>query len=117
MVHRNRRGQDDITNEMLKNTGPKFVAELLKVFQGCQAALWTPPSWNFEVVKLLCKGGSHKCLDNYRGISLTSTIGKVFARILTARLTDEVKKRKLLPENQGGFRIGRSVEDNVFVLN
>jgi len=110
-------GQDDIPNELLKNGGECMGKALTSIFQACQEAGWTPPEWNVEVVKLLHKGGPREVLDNYRGISLTSNVGKVLAGILVARLNKEIENRGLLPEGQAGFRVGRSVEDNIFILN
>jgi len=109
-------GPDSIANEMMKNGGESLHRALTKMFRLCQEAQWTPPDWNVEVVKLLHKGGPQEDLGNYRGVSLTSNIGKVFAGIIATRLSKEVEERGLLPECQAGFRKGRSVEDNLFVL-
>ena len=87
---------------------------LTSIFQACQEAGRTPPEWN---VKLLHKGGPRESLDNYSGISLTNNIGKVLAGILVAWLNKEIENRGLHPEGQAGFRVGRSVEDNIFILN
>ena len=54
-------------------------------------------------------------LNNYRGIALSSTVGKVFERVLDGRLR-EVVEDGVLKETQGGFRSGRSCADQVFVL-
>ena len=47
-------------------------------------------------------------LDSYRPISLTSTILKVMEHPVTNRVRYEVETRRLLSENQAGFRSGRS---------
>ena len=42
--------------------------------------------------------------NSYRPISLLSTLGKLFERILAARLTSFVNRQHLLPHTQFGFR-------------
>ena len=59
----------------------------------------------------LCKnkGGKGDC-NNYRGTTLLSMAGKIFARILLKhlqRLADGI-----LPDTQSGFRAGRSMTEN-----
>lgn len=36
---------------------------------------------------------------------------------MRSRLEKEIEEKKLIPESQGGFRKGRGVMDNVYVLN
>ena len=54
--------------------------------------------------------------DNFRGISLTSTVSKVLCMILNARLTDVVEGEGLIAEEQGGFRKQRGCRDQVLML-
>ena len=51
--------------------------------------------------------------DNYRGVSLLSIAGKIFARILS-RLVPHLDTHNLIPENQCGFRKGRGTTDMIF---
>ncbi|PIK34997.1 putative RNA-directed DNA polymerase from mobile element jockey-like [Apostichopus japonicus] len=51
-------------------------------------------------------------MQNYRGISLLSIVGKVFARVVLARL--QVLADRVYPESQCGFRSGRSTIDMIF---
>lgn len=70
-----------------------------------------PRIWNEEVipgdlrdaliVTIFKKGDKTKC-ENYRGISLLSTAGKIFAHILACRLSPIAEEA--LPEPQRGFR-------------
>ena len=62
------------------------------------------------------KSGNKDNPDNYRGISLLSVLGKVFAYILNRRLTLWADANNKIAEEQGGFRSGYSTMDNIFVL-
>ena len=52
--------------------------------------------------------------NSYRGISLLSIIGKVFARVVLVRL--QVLAECIYPETQCGFRSKRSTVDMIFSI-
>ena len=54
-------------------------------------------------------------MDNYRGITVNSNVGKVYAKIL--RVEADARKRKLLGQMQHGFRWGWRGMDAVYILN
>ena len=56
-------------------------------------------------------------LSNYRGIAITSCLGKQFTLILNERLVAFLEERKILKPNQIGFRKRYRTADHVFVLN
>jgi hypothetical protein len=53
---------------------------------------------------------------NYRGISLLSTLSKVYTGVLARRLNDWIEKRGVISECQMGFRKGRRKADNIYIL-
>ena len=57
------------------------------------------------------KGDRSEC-NNYRGISLLSAVGKVFARVALTKL--QILAERTLPESQCGFGTGRSTIDLIF---
>ena len=57
------------------------------------------------------KGDRSDC-NNYRGISLLSIVGKVYARVVLNRL--QLLAERVYPEAQCGFRAGRSTVDMIF---
>ena len=63
----------------------------------------------------LCKNkGDCSDCNNYRGISLLSIVGKVFARLVLNRLKKLADR--VYPESQCGFRSKRSTIDMMFSL-
>lgn len=58
--------------------------------------------------------GDAKVCENYRGITLLSTVLKAYERILDKKLRDKVEH--LLDEAQCGFRKGRSTQDHTFTI-
>ena len=64
----------------------------------------------------LPKKGDLTLRANWRGITLLSVPGKLFARIIASRLSEYAETHGLLPEWQCGFRSGRSTTDMIFAL-
>jgi len=77
-----------------------------------------PEDWVKGLIFPFFKGGNGSRLDpqNYRGITLLSVVGKVFAAILNERIKLWCERLKILSDVQCGFRKGRSTLDHIFVL-
>lgn len=74
--------------------------------------------WKTSLVVPFYKKGDKERTENYRDISLLCTSYKIYAELLRNRLEDVImSKKEMLPESQVGFRKGRSIVDNIFVLN
>jgi hypothetical protein len=56
-------------------------------------------------------------LDNYRGITLTSNVYKVFSKILEECIMSHLEEKNILGEAQGAFRRDRRLEDHLFTLH
>ncbi len=56
-------------------------------------------------------------VENYRGITLLSTLGKLFTRVINNRLTEWAEEYHIYVESQAGFRSGMGTTDNIFVLH
>ena len=67
-----------------------------------------------KIITLFKNKGERSDCNNYRGISLLSVIGKVFAEVILIRLHKLAER--VYPESQCGFQAGRSTIDMVFSL-
>ena len=70
--------------------------------------------WDAKIITLFKNKGERSDCNNYRGISLLSVIGKVFAKIILIRL--QKLAERVHSESQCGFRAGRSTIGMVFSL-
>ena len=70
-----------------------------------------PQAWKDTSIVTIYKKGDWTDYGNYRGISLLSIAGKIFARVLLNRLSTHIT-----PETQRGFRGNRSTVDMIFCL-
>ena len=70
--------------------------------------------WQRAIIVPVHKKNSRRKCGNYRGISLLSIPGKVFAKILNDRVRCLTEKRLL--KEQAGFRSGRGCIDQIFII-
>ena len=101
--------------------GPDEVP--IQLLQGCKHALATPifMIWSHSIdtgtvpqcyklshIAPQYKKGSKATASNYRPISLTSHIVKIYERILRKKMVNHLERNDLLCQNQHGFRSGKS---------
>ena len=77
---------------------------------------YAPKRWREGVVVNLFKKGDKADPGNYRGITLLSTVGKTFCKILNDRMGTMLEKEDKISEGQAGFRPNRSCVDHVYTL-
>ncbi|TWW80235.1 hypothetical protein D4764_01G0000500 [Takifugu flavidus] len=73
-----------------------------------------PLDWQTGVVVPIFNSVDQRVCSNYRGITLLSLPGKVYARVLEKRIRLIVEP--LIEEEQCGFRPGRGTTDQIFAL-
>ena len=110
-------GDDGIPNEFLKFGGDAMINSLVRLFVVITDIEMVPRDWQEGIIKPILKGGSCFDLDNYRGITLTSNVYKLFCKVIEDNLIDYIESNNLLGEEQGAFRKDRRTEDNLFTLH
>ena len=80
-------GMDGIYAEMIKNSLPQILPFLVVLFNRIFDSSEYPTAWTNAIIVPIHKSGDKNDPDNYRGISLLSILGKVFAHILNKRLS------------------------------
>ena len=105
-------GGDGIPEEVWKYGGANRLHRwIIKVWaEGHVRQAWK----DANIVTIYKKGDRTEC-GNYRGISLLSAAGKIFAQILLNRLSRHITP-EVGPETQCGFRSNRSTVDMIFCL-
>ena len=109
-------GVCNIAAEMLKCGGPGTISWLTNIIRHAWESEVLPSDWRKGIILPFYKGkGSRQECKNYRGITLLSVPGKVFAHILLGR----VKSRLLSARRreQSGFTPGRSTIDRISTLS
>ena len=109
-------GCDGILNEMLKAGKYRLSPVLAKVFNMVLISGIFPDCWSLSFIVPLFKGGSKLDPGNYRGISLSSSMGKLFCSVLNKRLVKYLDENEIYVRNQSGFREGHRTVDHLYVL-
>lgn len=111
-------GIDIISNDMIKNFPQNAVLFLHNLFNICWEKGTLPKLWKVSILVPIHKSGkSSKDINNYRPIALTSHLCKLFEYIILQRLAHFCEKQNIIPNNQAGFRKGRSTTEHLVKLS
>ena len=108
-------GGDGIPAEVWKHGGENLSNRLHQLITKAWEEGSVPQAWKDASIVTIYKKGDRTDCGNYRGISLLSIAGKIFARILLNRLSIHITP-EVVPETQCGFRSNRSTVDMIFCL-
>jgi hypothetical protein len=109
-------GSDGVSAEMLKEGGEDLIEALWRMCEQCFAREEVPSEWMKGIIVPILKSGNKLNPLNYRGITLLNVVSKVYASVLTTRLSSWAEAKGILVEEQAGFRPGRSVGENIYIL-
>jgi len=109
-------GIDGIHAELIKTTIHDITPILLPLFNQILQTGSISTSWGSSVITPVHKSGPTSDPSNYRGISITNTMYKIFTGIINKRLYDWAEDNHKIDESQCGIQIGYSVVDNIFCL-
>ena len=109
-------GLDSISNEMIKAAEGSLAPCFLKLFNACLSSGPYPSLWSNGYITPLHKSNDFSDPSNYRGITITSAIGKVFNKILNNRLDSFLADKNFINECQIGFTKKARTADHMCVL-
>lgn len=113
-------GPDNISPLLLKNCANEIVTPLYILFNKSLSEGKFPDRWKLTFITPIFKNGSKADIRNYRPISITSIIPKIFDRLVTEICT--LKLSSQIVDNQHGFMCGKSTITNLityeqFIIN
>lgn len=110
-------GVEELTNEVLKS--PYLLTVLHCLCQICFNIGITPSEWDKSIIVPIPKSikADPRIPLNYRGVSLLSTVYKLYSGVLNKRLTHYLESNKVLVDEQNGFRRNRACIDHIFVIS
>ncbi|GFX88612.1 retrovirus-related Pol polyprotein from type-1 retrotransposable element R1 [Trichonephila clavipes] len=112
-------GPDSIPNEVVKKLHEMYPDLFLTVFNSCLRLKTFPRCWKNAKIILIPKVNDVRVpkLDNLRCISLLSTLGKCFERLIINRVAWRLYKDNYFNKNQFGFMPHKCTEDALVKLN
>lgn len=107
-------GPDGISNGALKALPGKAIAALTGIINASLRLRHFPRSWRRADVVVIPKPGKPRNFpQNYRPISLVSSVGKITEGVVLGRLKRALDEVELIPDFQFGFRPGHSAVQQI----
>ena len=108
-------GPDGMHPIFLKETAAEICKPLCSIFRKSLDEGLLPGDWKVGNVKPVFKKGDRHSPENYRPISLTSVICKVFESIIRKNIINHMTTNSLFAKEQHGFQSGRSCMTQLMV--
>jgi len=104
---------DGISTKLLKSISNEICEPLAHVFNlSVQQGIFPSKLKKSRTVPIF-KAGDPSACDNYRPISLLSSLSKILEKIVSVQLVNHLERNDLLYEHQYGFQRGKSTEHNL----
>lgn len=110
-------GFDSIRSEMLKNCNAELQRAVLKLFNIILKWGYFPDTWNKGLITPIHKNGDKLDPNNFRGICVSSNLGKLFNSILNNRLLNFLNEHNVLSKGQIGFLPNHRTTDHIYTLH
>ena len=108
-------GLDWIRNEFLKHGSSILTLAIVKLFNKILTTGQFPVDSNISVLSVIHRNDS--LYDyNYRGISISSCLGRLFTKIIQTRISKYLEDHDKIEDNQAGFRHNYRTTDQIFTL-
>lgn len=108
-------GPDHIPTVFIKRCAGSLSGPLSSVMNNILETGSFPDIWKKAVVVPIYKGGNRQLPENYRPISLTSTLCKCMEKVIVRELTPFFLDTHVIPPEQHGFLPKRSTVTNLLV--
>lgn len=106
-----------ITNFILKNIADSLSLPLMILFNLSMSSGTYPTYFKKCMVTPIHKQGDKLLCSNYRPISLSLTLSKIYEKCIKYRIISFLDKNTFFSKNQFGFLKGKSTSDAHFFLN
>ena len=97
-------GLDQISNKVLKLAAPIIYRQLTDLFNLSVRSGVFPVDWKLAKVSPIYKTGERIDPNNYRPISVLSTIARIFEKVMYEQFYDYLSRKNILDPRQSGFR-------------
>jgi hypothetical protein len=104
---------DGISTKLLKNIAIEVSWPLAHIFNNSLRLGIFPKRLKTSRTVPIFKSGRSDLCDNYRPISLLSTLSKVLEKIVSVQLVNHLDRNNILYEHQYGFQRNKSTEHSI----
>ena len=112
-------GDDGVTYKMLKHAGKNAICGLAKIFTVLLVAGYFPVNWRSVRISMIPKSNKNlRHSKNWRPISLSSCMSKVFESCIKERFEKEKEKRKIKESIfQSAYKKNRGCQEQIVRLS
>jgi hypothetical protein len=101
-------GPDKIPSQILNSSAHEIAPSLSQLFNLSITSGNVPRDWKLANVIPVFKSGAKNVYNNYRPISVTSTVSKVLEKIVYDKILEHLNATGKIPKDQHGFLSRRS---------
>ena len=109
-------GPDELSPRFLHIVGEYLSYPLMVIFNKTLKDGKVPDDWKSSNIAPIFKNGKRGLPENYRPVSLTSQVSKMFESIIRDRIVYHLESQCLLRDSQHGFRKGKSCLTNLLTF-
>ena len=109
-------GIDCISSEMIKCSYNVLQNKITKLFNLILNSGYYRETWKHGLIHSIHKNGSKNDPSNYRGITLLSSLGKLFSSLVYKRIENEIESKGILSPSQASFTKNYRTTENIFRL-
>lgn len=106
-------GVDKLPAKFLVETSDSIAFPILKIFENSLRIGTIPMQWKMSNVTPIYKSGDRSDPNNYRPVSLTCHICKIFESIIKDTIIGHLEQHDIIKANQHGFTKGKSCLSNL----
>ena len=97
-------GIDGISARLLKEAAPTISGSLAAIFNMSITKGILPDDWKQATISPIYKEGSKTDPNNYRPISILSSVSKIIEKIVFKQICDNLNSNEIVNKFQSGFR-------------
>ena len=101
---------------MLKSCKLIITSQLLMLLNSILSTAVYPSAWKESILTPLHKSNDLSDPNNFRGVAVSSCLGKLFNKLLNTRLEKKCVDEKLINDCQGSGKKGSRTADHLLVI-
>jgi len=109
-------GVDEIPGNCVKDLKHVIALPLTWLYNSVIESGKVPSPWKMSRIVPVLKKRDRKCISNYRPVSNTSTLSKIFEKCLINKLVEKIEIDLLMGDHQHAYRPGRSTTTAALVI-
>ena len=106
-------GHDRIPGKLLRDAAEVIAPSLSAILNASINTGIFPEDFKIAIISSIHKAGSKTNCDNYRPISVLSSVAKIYEKLVTEQLEIYLETNHILAEQQAGFRKNHSTQTSL----